>query len=369
MTDLTESDLNARYAGRWRIKNNSYFYSRMATALSDLGLSSAAPHDQLTLLQDVYGWTLQAQRSYGFAYDRFSARLVERAAPAKTPQKRLKSVQSQAAQRFCQLAPSRSTPFFVYVPPTMLFRALSTKPYPIGQFRYCETVDYLDLESTMPKTAFVLITNNQVLEQLMLLPHHRYAPRRTEQGLWLALPEYQQACTELGYSLPCDHSIVAKQHSTLGAEVPLSQVAGVEMGKRLIREQVSYSLFLLFDAILGSRLGVSTPHLSFSEIYLSALARMALVEHVKAFQKLGFSLSGYGVNRIGFESHPLALSLNDRSAFINTLDQSRLLMPVTDLQVQYQERQGDHYSMLMAMLSSGNTQSVIELNHHILATE
>ena len=370
VTDISDAKLNDFMPGLSRIKSDAYCQTRFRTVQNDLGLVGLSPFDLVKILQSVFAWTVDTSRQYFNNFDSQADRLVcfdhTRLLPT---QSHMKIVLQSALQRYCTLSTAR-TNFSLYTPPSKLFRAMGSIRVPVGGFRFNKVTERADLENESGPIAFVKVPAAFVQSHLLNMPCASFHGRLTDEGaLWLSLPEYHRFSQLLGTLMPALESVSAIHFSTLKDRAALLEPGAGNQAKRLVREEVSYSLFMLFDGVLGSFLGHGSARPTLPEAYLASLARLQSLEAVRVLQEEGFGVSGYGGSRIALEVHPLSLDSYKRQHFINVIDTLRLMPPVTDFNVPYSEREGDYFSTAFSIACAGDARSMVELNHHILSTE
>ena len=139
--------------------------------------------------------------------------------------------------------------------------------------------------------------------------------------------------------------------------------------KRLIQEQLSYSIFVLYDSLLGAHLGYGVKTLTFSEAYLSSVARILLIKDVRKLQSMGYEVQGYGAGRIALSEHPVLMPVARRAEFLELACELKLMIPATDFGVPFQETPDNNFSVLFAMACQGDSRGIVELNHYSLEAE
>ncbi|WP_299201897.1 hypothetical protein [uncultured Amphritea sp.] len=367
LTDIEDTALKQFHSGKFRLKPENYFQKKLSTIISDLGLSHLSPRDKVQVLQALLGWTWDKHQEYVQPASYESTRLISNSRNRVT-NKALKLALQSLSQRFCYLeTDNRSNPFFIYRNPASLYLDISNSRYPVSGFRIMEG-GWVRLEQVLSKEseiAFVEIDRPSDLEQILNVELWSVRQRIRNGSLWMSVPELKHLIALTGELPALKTVITAKHFSTLSTRYDFGRncVSSV----RSIQEQAAYSLFLIYDSLLGDVLGYSANALNLSEAYLASLVRMEALDASEMLIKHDYKIMGYGGGRIALSEHPNQLSATRREELLEILVQLRYLISSTDLGISFRDDTGDSYSVFMSLAVKGDSRGIMELNHYILA--
>lgn len=371
VTDRDDRFVETHLAGRGRFKSDTFFSRRLKMIVSDLGLQGLNPKEQAQVLQAVLAWSFDRSSFYIGSVPR-SAKKLASVPRTETRQKHMKPVLESAGQRYCSLSPlDKRTPFVLYQPASSLFHAIKDTPFPSTSFRL-KTGAYIQNEELMlddSEIAFVLISDAQSIEALSSLSFWNLQTRIKDFGVWLTTPEYKLAVEKLGCLLPIQEGLASLSHSTIAQNHDIKykgDEASDSYRKQKLQEQVSYSVFLNFEALLGAYLGIGAKRMTFSEIYLSSVVRMLHASYIERLQNEGFGIQGYGGGRIALSTHPLKEDLGRKKAFLELAIEMGLMVPTTDFGIDIGDQSTTGFGTFFSYACTGDSHSLCQLNHYVL---
>lgn len=371
ITDLDDDYVNVHLSGRSRFKSDMYFGRRLKTIINDLGLQVLHPNELAQVLHVVLGWSFESSESYLGKVNRLTPRLVTHN-KIENRQRHLKTVIDSLAQRYCTLETpaSKNNPFLLYRPASEVYRGIADSRYPTSSFRIkgAKHIDMDALFSSQSDIAFVKIDNPQHIKIISEIPFWNMRSRCVNDALWMTLPEYRIATEWIGEVIELAEGLAANSFTTLADSFPLAphKSEGSELQKTIMKERLSYSLFLIFEAILSAHLGIGDRRVTFSEIYLASLVRLQQIPQVAALQESGIKVQGYGGGRIALCDHPMSFSQQAQSDFLQLAYDNQLLMPATDFNLPFQSKSNTAFDTFFSYVSTGDSNSLCQLNHFIL---
>ena len=372
ITDQDDNYVNAYLAGRARYKSDMYFGRRLKTIIADLGLKALSPKEQAQVLQVILAWALDKAPEYVGSIQRTSSKLVVYSR-IENRQRQLKPILESASQRYCSLSPmdSKLPQFVMYRPASSFFDDLKHHSYPASDFRSkaSNNKSATDLMDDDSDVAFVRIEDQKILSEINSLPYINIQNRIKDSGVWISTPEYRQIVSSMGKDLTIAESLAALSFTSIHESHPVfnrDSFNQEELKKHSLQQQISYSIFLIYEAVLGAHLGIGAKRMTLSEVYLSSLARTLMVPQVMAFQKAGFEVQGYGGGRIALLDQPLKHDQGRKKEFLELAFELGLMVPTVDFDIDLGDKSSSGFGTFFSFACAGDTHSITQLNHYIL---
>ncbi|WP_286241098.1 hypothetical protein [Neptuniibacter halophilus] len=371
VTDKDDAYVEVNLAGRGRFKSDAFFGRKLRTIVTDLGLSVLNPKEQAQVLQVILGWALDMSREYAGLIPREAAR-VAFFAKTDTRQKHLKPILESASQRYCTLVGMNpANLFMLYKPASAVYQEIKDYRFPFGNYRLQSSsgVSPDQIGTDQSNVAFVKITDPEVIGQIKVVSFISVESRVKESALWLSAPEYQQLESWIGYYPEIDEVLTALTFTSLAEQYPLNRIPNTssEQAKKIkLQEEMSYSVFLVFEALLAAHLGIGAKRMSFSEAYLSALVRVSQIPAVQMLERSGFAVQGYGGGRIALTEHPMKSDTDKRSELLELAYRQGLMTPAIDFGVNFGDRSQTGFGTFFSFACAGDTNNLCQLNHYIL---
>lgn len=369
--DQDDNYVDRYLAGRGRFKSDMFFGRKLKTIVTDLGIQNLTPNEQAQVLQTIFAWTVDSSQNYTGQISRIQNRLAIYP-KIENRQKHFKPIIESASQRYCNLAPfgSMGTPFVLFKPASLAYQELATAKFPLTNFRglNAQQIDPQELKENSEAAAFVKISNADHVAAISSLDLWSMEQRVKEGALWLSGAEYNHLSETLGFDPRIDEGLAALQWSSLSERYPLlvHSAAEAESKKTALKEEMAYSLFLIYEAMLASHLGLGTRRVNFSEIYLASISRLKSLPQVSALCANGFDIQGYGAGRIALQEHPMKFTDERRKQFLELVFSLGLFTPATDFGVDFGDRSDSGFGTYFTYAVTGDSNSLCQLNHYIL---
>lgn len=366
ITDQTDQIIKTKFAGRYRFKSSHYFSRHLQTIIADLGLSNLPLPNQLRLLQGLLSWCFEVTAQYNCLPDKDSDRLFT-ISSKDIRHKVLSPIAAIVSQRYCNLAsPNHQESFVLYTAPTKLHKSLTNIRYPESGFSLSQ-VHGIEADLMALDSHYVLakLHEKYQIDLILSLPYLNMKSRANSDGLWLTLPEYQKISLLLNVSLKANAVITAKQFS----KVRSASLDKDTDKKQRVKESASYSIFLVFESLIGSLIGSGKRKMSFAEIYLSSIIRINDVRNVINLQEKGYEVQGYGGGKIALKSSPLNLPSEDKKEFLETIFGMGLFPPTADFGVAADIDKDTPAGTFFNYASAGDSDSLYQLNHYLLESK
>jgi len=363
LTDLNDQALEMACGGRARFKSESFFYRRIPTMLSDLGIRALPAKDWIQILHSVISWMFEAcQHFITYQSDPLSLRYINLRSVPHDTDTLLKAVATMSTQRYCSLQAGKGVePYHLYLNPADLYRSLSVTSLPVSDFSLVSSPLSSDKFLSDSQVVFVEISTDDAL-LLVRLAGFNFSVRVTDTGLWLSRPEWQMLATITGSQLMINRYITAATFRTLNTDFPI-----IERNATIqIKEQLAYSVSILYDSMIGSLIGIGEANVTLADAYIASEIRMRQVGAVQALQGAGISVHGYGAGRIQLAEDPTLLSAEQTTAMTTIAYQHKLMATVREIRIPFVEKKDDPFSTLLMMASSGDSHSFVKFNHYIL---
>lgn len=365
VTDLSMQELTQRYPGLGRFRADTYFYRRLSTIINDLGVGFLSLPDQLRVLHAVLSWAVGVQAMFFPAYAMKRSYIFEPAFvdPARGGLKRrMAGALASATQRYCLLRPDLSPHYHLYDVPSETFHRVMDARVPLSGFRLVDQVEPAQLADAGQDDLCFVAVPAEVVTALADQHVWALAGRERDGVIWLALPEYQALAAQ-GVHLSVRYGLRATQFGRLQERLSMP----LRTARMAVQERLSYSVNLLFDAMLASVMGVGRAQISFTQAYIAALLRVQQLERVRALVVAGVPVHGYGLGRIALGVNPAELPVPVREHLVDTLQSGGMMASVWDLNLPSVQTSGTKAEALLRGFSlSGDSRSFVEFNHHLL---
>lgn len=333
-----------------RIKSNRFFATQLKTIKTDLGLTTLSADEQVACLSELFDTTMKLSHELGIYFDSDQTVLVPNDKTLACP-KGLEQVLLSAQQRYCHLEDAVH-PFSVFMPSPMLLRVLENSRYPASGFVLVNEPG----DAPSPDTAFVCVDELKELNIFSKLPGVSFKDRIIDGQLWISKVEHEYFSNVFEKKIPFSQSVCA--------EFKELARSNERTNRRKALDSASYSCFLLTDCWIGNYCGYRAEHPLLSQIYCASLARLQLIQQVIRFQNSGFSIAGYGGNRIMFSDVPL----RRQSEFIQLIKSAGYVPQAFPHPIETKcLKEETYYDLLLNLTCQSDANGLLELNRILTA--